>query len=79
MTHNGKIARLPRNIRDELNQRLDDGQPGGDILAWLNALPQVQAAGFGGSGINAQNLSNCRRAAIKTGSNSRSAATWSAN
>ena len=61
MTHNGKIARLPRNIRDELNHRLDDGEPGDRILAWLNALPAVQAAEFGGSEINAQNLSNWRK------------------
>src|ERR1039458_71840 len=61
MTHNGKIARLPRNIRDELNHRLDDGEPGDRILAWLNALPAVQAAEFGGSKINAQNLSNWRK------------------
>ena len=28
MTRNGKIARLPRALRDELNRRLQDGQPG---------------------------------------------------
>lgn len=64
MTPNGKIARLPRNLRDELNHRLDDGEPGGRILAWLNALPAVQtvlAAEFGGGGVNAQNLSNWRK------------------
>ena len=64
MTHNGKIARLPRNIRDELNQRLDDGETGGRILEWLNSLPPVQsvlAAEFGGVEINAQNLSNWRQ------------------
>jgi hypothetical protein len=63
-THNGKIARLPRNIRDELNHRLADGKPGGRILEWLNALPAVPAmldAQFGGGRINAQNLSNWRR------------------
>ena len=63
-THNGKIARLPRNIRDELNHRLDDGEPGGRILAWLDALPAVQTmlnAEFGGGRINAQNLSNWRK------------------
>ena len=63
-THNGKIARLPRNIRDELNHRLDDGEPGGRILAWLDALPAVQAvlaAEFGGGAINPQNLSNWRK------------------
>ena len=64
MTHNGKIARLPRNIRDELNHRLENGEPGGRILEWLNALPEVQvvlAAEFGGNPINEQNLSNWRK------------------
>ena len=64
MIHNGKIARLPRNIRDELNHRLENGEPGRRILGWLNALPDVQAvlkAEFGGSLINAQNLTNWRK------------------
>jgi hypothetical protein len=63
-THNGKIARLPQLIREQLNRRLDDGEPGGGLLEWLNALPAVQAvlaAEFGGSRINAQNLSNWRK------------------
>ncbi len=63
-THNGKIARLPQVIREQLNRRLDDGELGGGLLEWLNALPAVQAvlaAEFGGSRINAQNLSNWRR------------------
>ena len=63
-TRNGKIARLPRVIREQLNRRLDDGEPGGSLLEWLNALPAVQAvlaAEFGGSRINAQNLSNWRK------------------
>ena len=62
-THNGKIGRLPKPIRDELNHRLDDGEPGSSILEWLNALPTVQtmlAAEFGDRLINAQNLSNWR-------------------
>src|ERR1019366_1515019 len=62
-THNGKIARLPRIIRDELNHRLDEGEPGGRILEWLNALPAVQAvlAESGGGPISPQNLSNWRQ------------------
>ena len=63
-TRNGKIARLPQVIRDQLNHRLDDGEPGGGLLEWLNTLPAVQAvlaAEFGGSRINAQNLSNWRK------------------
>ena len=63
-THNGKIARLPRNIRDELNYRLNNGEKSGPILAWLNAMPEVQAllaAEFGASQINKQNLTNWRQ------------------
>jgi hypothetical protein len=43
MTRNGKIARLPAAMRDELNQRLLDGQPGKELVEWLNGLPKVQA------------------------------------
>ena len=63
-TRNGKIARLPQVIREQLNRRLDDGEPGGGLLEWLNALPAVLAvlaAEFSGSRINAQNLSNWRK------------------
>lgn len=61
---NGKIARLPQVVREQLNRRLDDGEPGGGLLEWLNTLPEVQAvlaAEFDGCRINAQNLSNWRR------------------
>jgi len=63
MARNGKIARLPREIRDGLNRRLQDGEPGGSLLAWLNGLPQVRQAlarDFGGSAISKQNLSEWR-------------------
>ena len=63
-THNGKIARLPRAIRDQLNRRLDNGEQSGPILAWLNALPEAQAmlaAEFGATEINKQNLTNWRQ------------------
>jgi hypothetical protein len=39
----GKIARLPRAIREQLNQRLDDGEEAKHLVAWLNSLPEVQA------------------------------------
>ena len=42
ITRNGKIARLPRAIRDELNCRLADGEIGGRLVDWLNGLPEVQ-------------------------------------
>jgi hypothetical protein len=57
----GKIARLPREIRDQLNQRLLDGQSGQKLLVWLNRLPEVKqvlAAEFDGTPINAPNLSH---------------------
>ncbi|MCU0786004.1 MAG: DUF3486 family protein [Verrucomicrobia bacterium] len=63
MTRNGKIARLPRELREELNRRLQDGEPGGPLLAWLNALPDVSAVlarEFGGCVISKQNLSEWR-------------------
>ncbi len=63
MARNGKIARLSRDIREELNRRLQDGEPGGPLLAWLNALPQVTQAlakDFDGVAISKQNLSEWR-------------------
>ena len=63
-TRNGKIARLPRAVRQELNRRLDEGEQGKKLVAWLNALPEVQAiiaAEFGGKPIREQNLSEWRQ------------------
>ena len=60
MTSTGKIARLSKAVRDELNQRLDDGQTAEDILPWLNRLREckkVLAEKFGGRPITRQNLS----------------------
>lgn len=63
MTHVGKIARLPLHIRNQLNQRLQDGEDGAAILKWLNELPSVQDIVkrlFNGRLINKQNLSAWR-------------------
>lgn len=60
---NGKIARLPRATRDELNRRLECSDESPELLDWLNALPEVQAVlkeRFDGSPINKQNLSAWR-------------------
>ena len=38
-----KIARFPRQIREQLNHRLDCSEKTRLILAWLNSLPEVQA------------------------------------
>jgi hypothetical protein len=59
----GKIARLPGELREQLNQRIFDGQIGSEILAWLNELPVVKeilAAQFHGKPIQSQNFSNWR-------------------
>ncbi len=56
---NGKIAKLPEPLREELNTRLDDGVPYEIILEWLNAQPAVEAvlkANFKGEPISKQNL-----------------------
>ena len=63
MARNGKIARLPREIRDELNRRMQNGEQGAPLLAWLNALPAVSALlarDFGGIAISKQNLCEWR-------------------
>jgi hypothetical protein len=36
MTRTGKIARLPLSIRQQLNQRLQNGELAQDLLSWLN-------------------------------------------
>jgi hypothetical protein len=63
MARIGKIARLPRDLRHQLNTRLQDGAEGNTLLPWLNALPEVQAllaARFDARPINDQNLSAWR-------------------
>jgi hypothetical protein len=61
MTRNGKIARLPAAIREELNQRLLEGEQGKQLVVWLNSLPRVQALlkdKFQGIPISEVNLSH---------------------
>jgi len=61
--HNGKIGRLPGAVREQLNQRLADGEPARTVLVWLNALPEVQsvlAAQFAGQPVSEPNLSRWR-------------------
>ena len=61
VTRTGKIARLPWAIRDQLNQRLADGQPASQILPWLHSLPEVRQIlkdQFKGCPITPQNLSH---------------------
>jgi len=42
MARTGKIARLPLAIREELNQRLRENEPGAQILEWVNGLDVVK-------------------------------------
>jgi hypothetical protein len=59
----GKIARLPHKIREQLNRRIRNGEPGPEILTWVNKQPAVKkvlAAHFGGTEINDRNLSAWR-------------------
>ncbi|MEP6669969.1 MAG: hypothetical protein ABJF10_12495 [Chthoniobacter sp.] len=56
----GKIARLPKPIREEINQRLEAGATAKSLVPWLNALPAVQAlvrAEFDGHPVSEHNLS----------------------
>jgi hypothetical protein len=60
MSRNGKIAHLNSVVRDELNQRLDNGEECTTLLPWLNALPEVQKSlkdHFDSASITKQNLS----------------------
>lgn len=60
---NGKIARLPAAVREELNLRLEQSEESPDLLQWLNALPEVQeilTQHFDGVPISPQNLSQWR-------------------
>jgi hypothetical protein len=65
----GKIARLPAAIRDEVNRRLFDGQPGHKILAWLNAQPVTRETLLElancGARVTAQNLSQWRASGFR--------------
>ena len=61
MNRTSKITRLPETLREELNQRLRNGEPANNLLLWLNKLPQVIALveeHYGGNLISPQNLSD---------------------
>jgi len=64
LTRNGKIARLPDGVREELNRRLLNGERGNKLVDWLNALPEVQsvmAEDFDGCAVRPQNLSEWKQ------------------
>jgi hypothetical protein len=63
-TRNGKIARLPLEIREQLNSRLSDGEPGNRLVEWLNSNPsviKVMAEQFDDRPINENNISEWRQ------------------
>jgi hypothetical protein len=79
MTRTGKIARLPRSIRNELNQRLDDGESGVSILKWLNRLDEVQSIldlFFDGQRINNPNLTAWRQGGFVDWKRHRESSEW---
>ncbi|MGB8355628.1 MAG: hypothetical protein WCD79_17145 [Chthoniobacteraceae bacterium] len=61
---NGKIAKLPPQIREQLNRRLQTGEQGRTLVEWLNSIPEVRAIiaqEFAGKQIREQNLSEWRK------------------
>src|SRR2546425_12179173 len=59
-TRNGKIARLPHALREQINRRLRDNRQAKTILPWLNDLPEgktLLAAQFDSRPVSKQNLS----------------------
>lgn len=64
----GKIARLPSDLRRQINVRLYNGESAPIILPWLNGLPEVKkilAEQFDGRPISPPNLSSWRRGAFR--------------
>ena len=64
MTRTGKVARLPKKVRQQLNLRMGDGEPGTKLVAWLNGLAEVKAVlerDFGGRAVTEQNLSEWKQ------------------
>lgn len=62
----GKLARLPLAIREQLNERLLQGESARKILPWINGLPGVKeflAAEYNGEPVTDQNLSAYRHGA----------------
>jgi len=63
-THVGKIGRLPKCIRDMLGTRIEDGEPGKELVKWINSLSGVQRVlkeHFNGRPITEQNLSEWKQ------------------
>ncbi len=68
MQRESKLTRLPRAIREQLNRRLDNGEPTAKTLEWLNSLPEVKAlvaAEFAGKPISKSNLSKYKKTVLR--------------
>jgi len=68
MSRTGKISRLPSDIRETLNRRLDHGEPAHSILDWLNSDPsvaQILKNMFNASPISKCNLTHWRNGGYK--------------
>jgi hypothetical protein len=55
---------LPKSVRDELGDRVENGEPGKKLVKWLNGLDTVQEIleeQFDGHPITEQNLSEWKR------------------
>jgi protein-tyrosine-phosphatase len=68
MTRVGKIARLPKEVRDEVNRRIEEGHEAKQIILWLNSLEDVKrimAKMFGGEEVTDSNLSNWKSGGYK--------------
>ncbi len=63
-TRNGKIARLPKDMREEINRRLQNGEPAETILRRLNKQEDCRDTVeifFDGRPVSPQNLSEWRQ------------------
>lgn len=67
LSRNGKIAKLPKAIREELNRRLEDGETAATLVKWLSGLPEVRAVQkeSGSRPIREQNISEWRKGGFR--------------
>lgn len=68
MTRNGKVARMPRVIRDTINLAFESGMEGKAIVAWINTQPEARKVldlWFDGKPVTKQNLSEWKKGGYK--------------
>jgi hypothetical protein len=59
IARDARIARLPESIREQVNRRLEKGEPGQQIADWLNTVAEVtalMAAEFDGQPVTEANV-----------------------